>query len=222
MCWLIKLAEHILLDSQYNLYAIHLASFLANLRNKEIEADEQPLQGYYSLVVHTAACILETWAWKNKFLIIYCEIGHCNAFSNVMWSLSFIFSFALYVENWASSLLHHLLALHLQTMHQLDNTDFTAIMLQYIYWYFTPFFKLICAIYTTCGCLANLVVNILPALSDWHVCYQLKWMWQKSSRVLVESNSTLSSIFVKNVPFSLLDLPFWHGSKFLAPQHYLY
>ena len=40
MCRLIKLAEHIFLNSQYNLLAIH----------EEIEADEQPTQGYYPFI----------------------------------------------------------------------------------------------------------------------------------------------------------------------------
>ena len=41
-----KLAEHIFLNSQYNL--------LAKPSDKEIEADEQPLQGYYPLEVQAA------------------------------------------------------------------------------------------------------------------------------------------------------------------------
>ena len=36
MCHFIKLAEHIFLNSQYNLLAIHLAGFSANLRTKKL------------------------------------------------------------------------------------------------------------------------------------------------------------------------------------------
>ena len=46
---LIKLAEHILLNSPYYLLAIYLAGFSARSSNKEIEADEQSLKGYYPL-----------------------------------------------------------------------------------------------------------------------------------------------------------------------------
>ena len=50
MCRLIKLAEHVLLNSQHNLLAIHLGNFSANLRTRK-------LRRYYPLVVLAAYSI---------------------------------------------------------------------------------------------------------------------------------------------------------------------
>ena len=53
---LVKLAEHILLNSPYNLLAIHSLNWIFSyVSNKEIEADEQPLKGYEYLLEVQAA-----------------------------------------------------------------------------------------------------------------------------------------------------------------------
>ena len=51
---LIKLAEQILLNSPYKITRRSLSRFFGSPSNKEIEADEQPLQGYYPLEVQAA------------------------------------------------------------------------------------------------------------------------------------------------------------------------
>ena len=53
---LVKLTEHDLLNSPYNLLAIHSLSWIFSyVSNKEIEADEQPLKGYEYLLEVQAA-----------------------------------------------------------------------------------------------------------------------------------------------------------------------
>ena len=48
---LIKLAEHIFLNSQYNLLAIHLAGFSANLPTRKLRLMSSLYKDYYPLVV---------------------------------------------------------------------------------------------------------------------------------------------------------------------------
>ena len=74
-------AEHIFLNSQYNLLAIHLAGFSANLQTRKLRLmSRQPLQGYYPLEVQ-AAYVFDIN--NNEFR--KSEFGHliCCLFGNI-------------------------------------------------------------------------------------------------------------------------------------------